>query len=155
MLQLEDPYDRSNLYYAGYLSSHGIFFLKVDNLFTYKYVLAFRLQSITETMNYTRVISQISIKGKKLHEEKQLRGSVVCYDQAYMLSTRLVDEDLRKTCALNLAAAHLANDDPTKALEYLIETEPVQEDAKGDLYYNFGLAYERKGQCTTTTYDRK
>ena len=106
-------------------------------------------------MDYTYEVCQISLKAKMFHSEKQISEAVLCYDQAHKLSQVLEDDNVRKTCALNLAAAHLANDDPDKALEYLNEAEPVQKEAMGDLYYNYGLAYERKGQYATKQDERK
>jgi len=107
-------------------------------------------------MDTTTEIRQIANKAKIFHEEKQLCESVLLYKRAHELSKALNDDDtVRQTCALNLAAAHLANDDPDKALEYLNEADTNQDDAKGDLYYNYGLAYERKGQYATTQDERK
>ena len=110
--------------------------------------LVFRLWQFTMKMDIPHEIGTISAKAKALHNEDRLREAVICYEQAYKLSRQLSDDDLEKACAFNLAAAYLANNATDKALEYLHKAEPAQTnndpEAFGDLYFNYGLAYEKQ-----------
>lgn len=83
------------------------------------------------------------------HEELQ-RGDVTKAVEAFLFAFKqakqLDDGYLERSCAFNLGAVYIASKNPEKGLELLQKAVPPMNkrdgSSNGDLYYNFGLAYE-------------
>lgn len=83
------------------------------------------------------------------HEELQ-RGDVTKAVEAFLFAFKqakqLDDGCLERSCAFNLGAVYIASKNPEKGLELLQKAVPPMNkrdgSSNGDLYYNFGLAYE-------------
>ena len=79
-------------------------------------------------------------------KQGQLEKALGAYKHAYNKSMQLNDDHTERTCAFNYGAVCIALEKPQKGLSLLQRAIPPshQKDEKsnGDLYFNFGLAYE-------------
>lgn len=92
-------------------------------------------------------IGHLSARAMQHCQQGQMVEAVKYYDKAYQLSRELNNDVYERTCALNLGAIYIANGDIDKGLVFLHKATPPggQRDlhSNGDLYFNFGLAYEK------------
>ena len=83
-----------------------------------------------------------SIELQGCHVKKALEY----FDLAYRNARKAKDDSMIRVCSFNLGAVHIADHNPQKGIQYLKKAIPPADirdgHSNGDLYYNFGLAYE-------------
>lgn len=91
-----------------------------------------------------RVID-ITSKGQHFIENGQRNEALGLFIKAYALAQKTQDDNLERTCALNLGAAYIEAGNPYEALKSLDKAKPAgfERDRAyiGDLYYNYAEAH--------------
>ena len=91
-------------------------------------------------------IGQLSYQGQQYIEHGTPGNAIDCFVNAYQLSRQVGDDQLERTCALNLGAAYIESGQAAEGLKFLHKATPPSEEkdgtSNGDLYYNFALGHE-------------
>lgn len=87
--------------------------------------------------------------GTKALQQCKLEEAIDHFSSAYQAACKTDDDYVKRACAFNLGAAYIANHNPVNGIKFLKKSlTPDHSDTSqtnGDLYYNFGLAYELLG----------
>ncbi|NXY88667.1 TTC24 protein, partial [Alcedo cyanopectus] len=73
------------------------------------------------------------------------REALGCFRKALVLSGGTASPRLRRACAFNLGAAYVETGKPEKGLEFLLQSQPSEEESEelsGDFDFNLGAAHE-------------
>ncbi len=91
-------------------------------------------------------IDKFTKQGTQDLQQGNLKKALESFEVAFKQSQKLGDGFAVRACAFNVGAVCVALHEPQKGLQFLQRAIPPahQRDGKsnGDLYYNFGLAYE-------------
>lgn len=91
-------------------------------------------------------IGQLSQAGQQHIEQGAPENAVDSFLNAYQLSRQVGDDNLERTCALNLGAAYIESGNAPEGLKLLHKATPPDGEkdgtSNGDLFYNFALGHE-------------
>lgn len=94
----------------------------------------------------TAEIDKYTQLGTAQLKEGHLEKAQKSYEHAYVRATSGADSFIERACAFNLAAVYIAVKKVRQGLELLQKAIPPADEkdgaSNGDLYFNFGLAYE-------------
>ncbi|KAM8974210.1 tetratricopeptide repeat protein 24-like [Pelodytes ibericus] len=81
--------------------------------------------------------------GKESLNDDDISTALKHFKKAYILSCKLTNKKLQKSCLFNLGAAYICVGKPKKALKCLVKSRTNGlEDQDGDLYFNVAAAYD-------------
>ncbi|KAK1202466.1 TTC24 protein, partial [Pygoscelis papua] len=89
-------------------------------------------------------IERLTLAGHRALALGDAREAVGCFRKALLLSGGTASPRLRRACAFNLGAAYVETGKPEKGLEFLLQSQPLEESGAhlGDLYFNIRAAQE-------------
>ncbi|XP_077330380.1 uncharacterized protein LOC143964479 [Lithobates pipiens] len=89
-------------------------------------------------------IQTLCKEGKELMGKDDINKSLKLFKKAFILSSNLSNEDIRKKCLFNLGAAYICVGKPKKALKCLMKSRNHDKDEEdGDLFFNIAAAYDK------------
>ena len=97
--------------------------------------------------NLTSEINKSTKRGTAALQNGKLEDALRHFENSFKKSLNLGDAFTERACAFNVGAVYISMNNPEQGLAFLQRAIPPtgMRDGKsnGDLYYNFGLAYER------------
>ncbi|XP_075715557.1 uncharacterized protein LOC142750441 [Rhinoderma darwinii] len=81
--------------------------------------------------------------GSVLLNQDDINGALRTFKKAFILSCKIPEEKIQKSCLFNLGATYICVGKPKKALKCLIKSRiSGMEERDGDLFFNIGAAYD-------------
>ncbi|XP_063782240.1 tetratricopeptide repeat protein 24-like [Pseudophryne corroboree] len=88
-------------------------------------------------------IKSLCKEGSDLLNKEDISGALKTFKKAFILSCKLSDERIQRSCLFNLGAVYICVGKPHKALKCLVKSRTTgMEDRDGDLYFNIAAAYD-------------